>query len=174
VADLDITRATEADVSAVASLAERCKAEMQRRGIDQWDELYPTRERFSADAAASSLYVASLGPAAVIGAFTLDRYQDVEYAAVPWAFRDEPVGVVHRLMVDPRFQGRGIAQELMRFAERVACNLGCAVMRLDAFASNPRALGLYRGLGYREAGGVRFRKGAFRCFEKRLATTRRR
>jgi hypothetical protein len=32
-----------------------------------------------------------------------------------------------------------------------------------------RALAQYRALGYREAGRVMFRKGAFACFEKNLA-----
>jgi ribosomal protein S18 acetylase RimI-like enzyme len=83
-------------------------------------------------------------------------------------FEDAGVSVVHRLMVHPAFQGRGIARELMEFAERVALNRGCGVIRLDAFAMNPQALRLYRALGYREAGEVKFRKGAFLCFEKRL------
>jgi ribosomal protein S18 acetylase RimI-like enzyme len=73
-------------------------------------------------------------------------------------------------MVDPDFQGQGIARRMMRFAEGAARNLGCGVMRLDAFALNPQALRLYRSLEYRDAGEVRFRKGAFRCFEKRLAS----
>jgi GNAT superfamily N-acetyltransferase len=71
-------------------------------------------------------------------------------------------------MVEPRLQGTGIARQLMRFAEAWAREHGYEAVRLDAFAANPRALSLYRGLGYREAGGASFRKGAFRCFEKRL------
>ena len=76
--------------------------------------------------------------------------------------------MVHRLMVDPRYQGRGIAGELMRFAEDRAGELGYDAIRLDAFSANPRALWLYQRLGYHDAGCVTFRKGLFRCFEKRL------
>jgi ribosomal protein S18 acetylase RimI-like enzyme len=71
-------------------------------------------------------------------------------------------------MVDPRFQGRGLAREFMRFAERLAAERTCDVIRLDAFTANARALQLYQGLGYRDVGSVTFRKGVFRCFEKRL------
>ena len=104
----------------------------------------------------------------VVGALTLDQNQDAEYAAVPWTVSNVPVAVVHRLMVDPEFQGRGIAREMMKFAEHAATSLGGGVLRLDAFTLNPQALGLYRALGYRDVGEVRFRKGAFRCFEKGL------
>jgi ribosomal protein S18 acetylase RimI-like enzyme len=72
-------------------------------------------------------------------------------------------------MVDPAVQGRGIARELMKSAERLASSNGCTAMRLDAFAQNPQALGLYKAMAYRDAGEVHFRKGRFRCFEKQLA-----
>jgi hypothetical protein len=40
-------------------------------------------------------------------------------------------------------------------------------MRLDAVAANANALRLYRGLGYRDAGGVTFRKGHSAVSRKR-------
>jgi GNAT superfamily N-acetyltransferase len=167
--ELVIRKATEADVTAVTALLARCIEEMRRRGIDQWDDVYPTRERFEIDVSAGSLYVASSGANEIVGAFTLDENQDAEYAAVTWTIRATRVAVVHRLMVDPSVQGRGIARELMKSAERLASSVGCAAMRLDAFAQNPQALGLYKAMAYRDAGEVRFRKGRFRCFEKQLA-----
>jgi ribosomal protein S18 acetylase RimI-like enzyme len=70
--------------------------------------------------------------------------------------------------VDPARQGRGLAGALMTFAEREAAMRGCAVVRLDAFTRNPAATLLYERRGYRRAGTVRFRKGLFSCFEKRV------
>lgn len=172
VADLSITRGREADLPAVMRLVGRCIEEMQRRGIDQWDDVYPGRERFGADVAARTLHVASAEGGRVIGVFALDEHQDVEYRDVPWAIEEHPVAVVHRLMVDPAEQGRGVARALMRFAEETATSLGYGALRLDAFTLNPYALRLYRGLGYRDAGEVTFRKGRFRCFEKRLREPR--
>ena len=158
------------DLAAVTSLAHACIADLRARAIDQWDDIYPTRNRFSADVAAGSLYVASLPAQEVVAAFALDGQQDVEYATVPWTLLDGPVGVVHRFMVDPRYQGQGLARELMLFAEGLACELGFAILRLDAFSLNPAALRLYRGLGYHEPGDVLLRKGVFRAFEKRMGT----
>jgi len=166
--DLLIEPGTRRDLSAVMTLVRRCIDDMRERGIDQWDDVYPSLERFAADVGGGSLYVASSGRHRVVGVFALDQEQDAEYASVPWSMEEEPVAVVHRLMVDPRFQGRGLARALMGFAERTAVERGCVVMRLDAFTRNPNALALYRGLGYRDAGQVMLRKGAFRCFERRL------
>jgi ribosomal protein S18 acetylase RimI-like enzyme len=72
-------------------------------------------------------------------------------------------------MIDPAYQRHGLARVLMAFVEHEARRRGCRAMRLDAFTQNPHALRLYEGLGYRDAGGIRLRKGAFRCFEKKLA-----
>ena len=166
--DPSVRKGTGSDLPAVLSLVRVCIADMVRRGIDQWDEIYPARANFEADLSSGSLHVAYAKEGVLAGVFTLNGTQDPEYAMVAWSFLEEPVAVVHRLMVDPRFQGRGVARGLMTAAERLAAGLGFAVVRLDAFSLNPRALQLYRGLGYREAGEVVFRKGVFRCFEKRL------
>ena len=80
-----------------------------------------------------------------------------------------PVRFVHRLMIHPDCQRRGLARHLMTFAEIAARRAGCGALRLDAFTGNAPSLGLYRGLGYEDVGAVRFRKGLFRCFEKDLA-----
>jgi ribosomal protein S18 acetylase RimI-like enzyme len=71
-------------------------------------------------------------------------------------------------MVEPRYQGQGVARRLMQFAENQASRAGFEGMRLDAFSLNPQALRLYRNLGYRDAGSASLPKGIFRCFEKRL------
>jgi GNAT superfamily N-acetyltransferase len=157
------------DLDAVMEMLGLCITAMRAEGIDQWDEIYPNRPRLLDDVQAGTLYLGAVdGGQEVAGAMVLNDFQDPEYADVPWAITGVAVAVVHRLMVSPRHQGKGVARALMSFAETRARELGFGAIRLDAFAANPAALRLYRGLGYREAGGVTFRKGPFRCFEKAL------
>jgi GNAT superfamily N-acetyltransferase len=166
--DGSVRVALESDLPAVMMLVRDCIEDMKLRGIEQWDEIYPAHANFSADVTEGSLYAAFSTGEDLVGVFALNGFQDPEYTEVPWSFLDASVGVVHRLMVNPRFQGQGVARALMVTAERLAVELGFAVLRLDAFSSNPQALRLYRSVGYREAGNVVFRKGRFHCFEKRL------
>ena len=56
----------------------------------------------------------------------------------------------------------------MDFAEEDAATKGYHTIRLDAFTQNPAAVALYERCGYRNAGTVRFRKGIFFCYEKKL------
>ena len=165
---LSIRHAAPDDLDAVMRLVRDCIRAMRQAGIEQWDDVYPDRATLLADARDGTLYLASLPEGGFVGCLVLNEYQNPEYAGVPWTIDGRKIAVVHRLMVDPRCQGRGLARELMRFAERLAAERTCDVIRLDAFAANPKALRLYQGLGYHDAGSVTFRKGVFRCFEKRL------
>jgi ribosomal protein S18 acetylase RimI-like enzyme len=163
-----IRRAQEDDLPRLGELLRACVAHMQGVGIDQWDEVYPTEATLRADVAAGSLYVAAAAGHPVAGAFVVDRREEPEYAAVDWRVAGGAAGYVHRLMIHPRCQRRGLGRYLMGFAELAARRLGCRALRLDAFTGNAPALRLYQALGYADVGQVRFRKGLFRCFEKDL------
>jgi GNAT superfamily N-acetyltransferase len=167
VISIGVRLASEADLDALMGMLHDCIVAMRAAGIDQWDDIYPNRERMLADATTQTLYLGFMDDA-LAGALVLNDHQDAQWADVPWSIRDVPVAVVHRLMVAPDWQGRGVARALMAFAERHARGSGYGAIRLDAFSANPVALRLYHGLGYRDAGGATFRKGPFRCFEKRL------
>lgn len=165
---LVVRPATVDDLDAVMRVLADCIAAMRAAGIDQWDDLYPTRATFAADTNARTLYLGFADDGVLAGLIVLNDCQDAEYCEVPWQITGLPVAVVHRLMVSPQWQGKGVARALMAFAEQCARELGFGAIRLDAFVHNPAALRLYPALGYREAGGVTFRKGPFRCFEKAL------
>jgi GNAT superfamily N-acetyltransferase len=160
--------ARSSDVDSVERLLRDCIAAMREAGIEQWDDVYPNRATICSDVNEGTMYLRFVHGPILVGAVVLNEYQNPEYSSVPWTIDGVRVAVVHRLMVDPRYQGNGVARELMGSVEERARELGYEAIRLDAFAANPRALRLYHGLGYHDAGCVTFRKGPFRCFEKRL------
>ena len=161
--------ATCEDVDNVLALVRDCVDHMRRHGIEQWDDMYPDRMTIEADARRCEALVAT-HETGLVGYVALGACQDPEYAEVPWEFTAGPTMVIHRLMVNPAYQGRGFAKVIMSFAETHALTSGYRTVRLDAFVGNPSALHLYERLGYREAGTIRHRTGQFRCFERELAT----
>ena len=169
--DVLLRMATEADVGAAMRLVRTCIDGMRRAGIEQWDDVYPDEATLRNDARTDTMHIVE-DASGIYGMFVVNEYQDREYADVPWTLVDVPIAVVHRLMVAPDHQHRGVARQLMRAAEARAVELGYGAIRLDAFTQNPRALRLYADLGYRDAGGIRLRKGFFRCFEKSLLAQR--
>jgi GNAT superfamily N-acetyltransferase len=170
VSNVLIRRAHADDLPRLLELLRACVSQMQRGGIDQWDEVYPSKATLRADVAAGSLFVAAVPGHPVAGAFVVDQRQEPEYGAVAWRLihAGAPVAVVHRLMVHPDLRRRGLGRHLMTFAEITARRMGCGAMRLDTFTGNAPSLRLYQTLGYEDVGQVRFRKGVFRCFEKPL------
>jgi ribosomal protein S18 acetylase RimI-like enzyme len=76
-------------------------------------------------------------------------------------FRAAPVLNVHDLMVRAEFRGRGVANELLRRAEREAENRGCCKVTLEVREDNQRARRLYHRRGYTGAPGSDTSPGTF-------------
>jgi GNAT superfamily N-acetyltransferase len=163
-----IKAASPRDLDEVMRLIRSAVATMSEAGIEQWDEVYPDRATIAADEAEGALWIAADEAGRIVGMIVLNDFQNVEYVGIDWTIAAARVGVVHRLVVHPSVQRRGLAVEMMQFAERKAQELGYDVIRLDAFEHNPTALRLYQRLGYHDAGCVRLRKGIFHCFETRM------
>lgn len=66
--------------------------------------------------------------------------------------RGTRVARLYSIAVDSRHRGHGLAEALMRDAERTAEGRGSAVLRLEVREDNAAAIGLYRRLGYRPIG----------------------
>jgi ribosomal protein S18 acetylase RimI-like enzyme len=156
------------DIDQLNSLVHCCIEAMRAIGIDQWDDVYPTRSDHVHDIQSGTLYVVTAANQTIVGSLVLNDKPEPEYSLVKWTIQKSRVAVVHRLMVHPSYQRHGIARQLMQFAENRASELDFGAIRLDAFIANPAALRLYASLGYQVAGTVMFRKGPFHCFEKGL------
>ena len=157
------------DIEAVMALVRRVVPLMLANGNLQWDNDYPNPAVFERDVELAQLWVAEIaGQIAGIAAITTD--QEPEYANVGWDISEVAI-VVHRLAVDPAFQGKGIAAALMQQAEVVANSRGITILRVDTNSQNQATQKLFPKLGYLYAGetGFSFRPGLrFLCYEKRL------
>lgn len=165
---LQIEQADNSDVSEVIKVISACTEAMRLASIFQWDDIYPNKEQLEEDMKDGTLYVARKSDIC-LGAVSFNEKQEDAYQKVEWQ-GSNPVLVVHRLCIDPAFQGQGIAKQLMRFGEKMALEKGYASIRLDAYSGNPKAIGLYERLGYQKVGSVIFprRDLPFYCFEKIL------
>jgi ribosomal protein S18 acetylase RimI-like enzyme len=165
-APLGIFTAEERHVESAWRIIDACRTALRERGIDQWDDVYPTRQTVADDAAHHRLFVL-IAAEHCVATMALDDTQAPEYATVPWQF-PTPALVVHRLCVHPMRQGQGFGRTLMDFAEAHAAEHCYASIRLDAYSPNLDAVALYRRRGYRDAGRVFFprRTASFYCFER--------
>jgi ribosomal protein S18 acetylase RimI-like enzyme len=167
---MQVRKATFRDVEPVMALVRRVVPLMRASGNLQWDDHYPNAGVFERDIELDQLWLAEIdGQIAGVAAITSD--QEPEYANVGWDIRETAI-VVHRLAVDPGFQGKGVAVALMEQAETVARERGIVALRVDTNTQNQITQRLFPKLGYELAGEISlsFRAGLrFLCYEKRLA-----
>nr|ACO70924.1 GCN5-related N-acetyltransferase [uncultured Verrucomicrobiota bacterium] len=162
-----IRPATSEDASTLLQLVRDCVAAMRAAGIEQWDEVYPDAGIIGRDITAGTLDV-MCADGTMVACITVDKNLDPLWQQMDWSSAGEPAIAVHRLMVHPSQQGRGLSKQLMHHAEAVAQRMGCRSIRLDSFLQNPAAMALYPRLGYRRTGTAMMRKGEFAGFEKLL------
>ncbi len=139
--------------------------EMEAHQIFQWDEIYPDIEKIRSDLSSACMY-GWIEQSAIQGIIVLNEQQSPLYDQIVWKY-NHPL-VIHRLCIRPGYQRKGLAKELVAFAEQYGRENKYASIRLDAFVQNPFAEKLYRKLSYEEQGIISFRKGDFYCFEKKI------
>ncbi|WP_166962224.1 GNAT family N-acetyltransferase [Yeosuana marina] len=156
------------EIESVVEIFDDVKTGMNHKGINQWDFIYPNEKILEMDIIEGNAY-GYYNKNEIIAYVSINESFDKEYETVNWHYIDNNPLIIHRLAVKSSAQGKGIAKKLISFVEDKAKFNGYKTIRLDAFSSNPNALGLYKSLGYRYAGDVNLRKGVFHCFEKILS-----
>lgn len=162
-----IKKANPQLIFAIKGVFRACVAHMESLGIMQWHEDYPAIENVRLDIERGELYYIGEGEE-VWATITLNEEQESQYQDIKWNCTEGKILVVHRLATHPGKQGRGLARQLMGFAEEYARSNDYAAIRLDSYEANPRSQRFYSKMGYVKTGYVQFDYQEFRCtaFEK--------
>ena len=163
-----IKKAVISDLSQLLEITKSCAKHMIDKKIYQWNELYPSKEVLQKDIALQQLWKLEIDYK-IIGLIVLTEIEDLEYKNVKWLTKNYQNLYIHRLAVDPQFQGKGYAQKLMDFAENYALKNNYISIRLDTFSQNKRNQQFYNQQNYKQLGNIYFPKQSehpFYCFEK--------
>lgn len=155
------------EIPDILRITRACATHMADRGIFQWNEYYPRLEIIEKDLARQELYVL-IEHAAIIGLVVITTLMDEEYKAINWLTANRNNLYIHRLAVDPEYQGKGYARQLMDFAEDLANKAGAVSIRLDTFSQNERNQQFYAQRGYKQLGDIYFPNQSahpFYCYE---------
>ena len=164
-----IVKAQLSDLEELFQIYLNAKKDLERNGIFQWVDTYPTRAILESDLKKGVLFKLQNGTE-IIGAINISEEQEKAYGSIDWKFDDSKVLVIHRLVINPKHQRKGYAQELMLFAENLAENHNYRSIRLDAYSVNRRVIEFYKKRNYHVRGEVTFpkREFVFLCMEKEV------
>ena len=163
-----IRKAVNKDLSRIIEITKSCAAFMISQNIFQWNEHYPNIEIFENDVKNENLYVLELNQK-IIGCIVISSFMDDFYSKVKWTTPNDKNMYLHRLAIDPDYQKKGYAKQLMNFSFDFAGKNNIVSIRLDTFSGNPYNNIFYAKLGFKKLGKIYFRKQSdkpFYCFEK--------
>ena len=163
-----IRLAKKEEILQLLAITRACAENMISRNIFQWNDEYPSRTVFKEDVLRKELYVLTFEEK-IIGCIVLTTKMDKEYLPVKWLSPNKNNLYIHRLAIHPSFQGKGLAQKLMDFAEDFAIKNNYSSIRLDTFSKNGRNQKFYELRGYKRLGTIHFPKQSkfpFYCYER--------
>lgn len=162
-----IRKASLEDLNEIKELTEACAAALQQQKIFQWNENYPSREKFENDIQRQELFVYEAEDR-IISTIVLTSEMNAVYENIEWLTKTSNNLYIHRLATHPEFWGMAYARKMMDFAEEFAESHNFTSIRLDTFSKNLRNQKFYKNRGYKKLGDVYFphkNEDPFHCYE---------
>ncbi|TSB47578.1 GNAT family N-acetyltransferase [Alkalicoccobacillus porphyridii] len=158
-----IREAQSDDIQYLMSIVNHTIKIMAEEQNDQWNETYPLPEHFQKDIDNGTLFV-KVTNNKVIGSITIDCDFSDAYNKFEWEQPLETTLIFHRLVVDPTIRKKGIASELIDYAEAYARSKGFKSIKVDTYSLNQKAQALFQRLDYLPVGNLTLPERAYPFF----------
>lgn len=167
-----IRKARLEDLPIIMQIVKEVIPLMHASGNTQWGEDYPTEEVFREDILEETLYLSEgndEGKHIIEGFICINQDESEEYIPLKWQADGKAI-VLHRMAVSPRSRGRGVASELIAFAEEVATQESISWIKTDTNEANTIMKAMLEKRGYQYVGQVYYRIPGtpYNCYEKKL------
>lgn len=147
--NIHIRPAVPEDLKVLVAMRQERISWLAERGSDQWQvglTVDGFADRVAASIAANQTYVAVDENHEVIGTIAVDKWTNPDL----WSETELAESViVHRMITWPRATNSGIGAVLLKHANKIALNLGCPWVRLDAWTNNTDLHAYYQRAGFR-------------------------
>ena len=168
--NLRFRKGTESDLERIMVLVADAQNWFRGQGIDQWQDGYPTQEIILRDISGNENYIVEHN-GVVVATFVVSFASEPTYAEVRgkgW-LNENRYAVVHRIAVADECRRKGIAREVLHYAEELSHEQGITDIRIDTHRDNVAMRSLLKKLGYTHCGRITLMSGAFReAFHKEL------
>ena len=151
------------DLGCIMALVADAQSWFRRQNIDQWQDGYPTQEIMSNDMSNSENYIVDYN-GVIVATFVVSFAGEPTYDEIKgkgW-LNGNRYAVVHRIAVADECRRKGIALEILHYAEELCAEQGIADIRIDTHRDNLAMRSLLKKLGYAHCGRITLTSGAFR------------
>lgn len=161
-------KGTVRELDAAMALIDQAKAFLRAQGVDQWQSGYPDRDCLRSDLERGNGYFCVEG-GAVVGYLCADFAGEPAYETLNGAWlTEQPYVVVHRMALDDRVKGRGLASRAFALVEALAKERGVHSFKVDTDRDNRVMRHLLEKNGFTYCGTIRFDNSEKIAFEKVL------
>lgn len=166
---MEIKQARDKDLIEILYLLKVCIADMNRKGFKHWNSAYPDAESIKSDLAEGSVYVLK-DKGVCKGMMTLKDTEPEEYRQIKWPGDSSRPLYLHRIAIHPKWQGLGLAKDLIHFADDFVRKNGYNCIRLDVFSPSEHAIQLFEKQHFDEIGSFHtsYQQIPYVCYEKLL------
>lgn len=161
--NLRFRKGDDGDLERVMQLVADAQNWFREQGIDQWQDGYPTRELISSDIVGSINYIVELN-GIVVATAVISFDGEPTYSVIKgrgW-LNENRYAVVHRIAVADKCRRKGIAKEILYYAEELCRERSVADIRIDTHRDNLAMRSLLKKMGYTHCGRITLTSGAFR------------
>ncbi|GAA4155571.1 GNAT family N-acetyltransferase [Chryseobacterium ginsenosidimutans] len=164
--EIKLRKAEIEDRDIIWNILQQAIERRRQDGSTQWQQGYPNLDTVESDIAKGFGYVLTVdGEIAVYTALILNdepAYSTIEGA---WLSNGEFV-VVHRVAIDEKFAGQGLAKKLFGHIEDFTREQGIQSVKVDTNYDNIAMLKILESKGYSYCGEVFLAGGMRKAFEK--------
>lgn len=143
--------ATAQDLPYILKIKEKVVPIMQASGNMQWSDKYPDEEKFTEDLKDAALYVYE-EDMIIKGFAVVDNKHPYPYDDIPWELTRADSRALHRMAVNPDFQGQGIASRMMEGLETRLIEAGIRGIHTDTSLENKKMQYQFEKNGYEYKG----------------------
>ena len=137
------------DLEVIASLAKVVRSDMVSKGLNQWVGDYPNIDNFRSDLDKGGLFVL-VEADKIVGSCSILKENDIAYKEVVWNGKNALV--IHRILIDPTYQGKGFGKEMVNFAYKKVLNEGYDSLKIDTHPDNIKMQKMLKGLNFKFRG----------------------
>ena len=153
----------ECDLTSIMELVKDAQNWFRNQGIDQWQDGYPTEELILSDILGETNYVVELN-GNVVATAVISFDGEPTYSVIKgkgW-LNENSYAVVHRIAVADECRRKGVAKEILHYAEEMCRMHGITDVRIDTHRDNIAMRSLLKKMGYTHCGRITLTSGAFR------------